>query len=147
MAAFVLVSALGLGDGGSAAPKARVPLAAYVEFAPHVASRLVITGFEGGARAAALAPPGGDPPLPASDFVRPVAEYVAYATTQLKLMTSRLRSLEASLSENDRHQAERAWDAAYARYLHLGAVYLEGPIGPVPGPTRWSAGLGSSARM
>jgi high-affinity iron transporter len=105
-----------------------VPLAAYLELAPHVASQLVITGFEGGKRGASLVPPAGDPPLPVSDFDRPVTEYLAYAATQLGLMAGPLRSLEASLSDNDRNQSERAWEAAYARYLHLGAVYLEGPV-------------------
>jgi len=128
LAAFVVVTALGLGAPGSGASRARVALAAYVEFAPHVASRLVITGFESGRRAAALVLPGGDPPLPASDFARPVAEYLAYAATQLKLMAAPLRSLELSLSKNNRNHAERAWEAAYARYLRLGGVYLEGPV-------------------
>jgi Imelysin len=128
LAAFVLVTALGLGAPGSRASTARVPLAAYVEFAPHVASQLVITGFESGMRAASLVPPAGDPPLPMSDFARPVAEYLAYTAAQLGLMAGPLRSLEASLSENDRDQAEQAWEDAYARYLHLGAVYLEGPV-------------------
>ena len=131
LGAFALVAALGLGargSGASTAPAAApVPLAAYVEFAPHVASQLVILGFQGGARGAPLVSPHGDPPLPASDFARPVAEYLAYAETQLKLMAGPLRSLEVALSENDRNQAERGWEAAYARFLHLGAVYLEGP--------------------
>jgi len=128
LAAFVVVTALGLGASGSRPATSRVPLAAYVEFAPHVASQLVILGYEGGKRGASLAPPPGDKPLPISDFDRPVAEYLAYAATQLRLMAGPLRSLEASLSKNDRNQAKRAWEAAYARYLHLGAVYLEGPI-------------------
>jgi len=130
--AFALVTALDIGapsSGASTAPAAaRVPLAAHVEFAPHVASQLVILGYEGGGRSASPVAPAGDPPLPVSDFTRPVAEYLAYAATQLKLMGGPLRSLEAALSENDRGQAERAWEAAYARYLHLGAVYLEGPV-------------------
>lgn len=128
LAAFLLVTVLGLGAPGSSASTGRVPLGAYIEFAPHVASQLVITGSEGGKRAASLAPPPGDPPLPVSDFTRPVAEYLAYGAHQLKLMAGPLRSLEASLAENNRHQAKRDWEAAWARYLHLGAAYLEGPV-------------------
>jgi high-affinity iron transporter len=128
LAAFLLVMALGLGAPGSGGSKARVPLAAYIEFAPHVASQLVITGSEGGKRAASFAPPHGDPPLPVSDFARPVADYLAYAVKQLTLMAAPLHALETALAENDRGQAKRAWEDSWARYLHLGAVYLEGPV-------------------
>lgn len=66
--------------------------------------------------------------MPASAFQRPVAEYVAYGRAQLRLMADPLSRLERALSADDRGAAEAAWKAAYARCLHLGAVYLEGPV-------------------
>jgi high-affinity iron transporter len=105
-----------------------VPLGRYMEGTPHVSSSLVITGFQGGVRGAPSVPPPDAPRVGPSAFVRPVAQYIAYSQAQLKLMAQPIDALEAALSANDRGAAEAAWDAAFARYLHLGAVYLEGPV-------------------
>lgn len=135
VAAFALVHGLGGGGRhGTGAPAAvsaaadPVPLARYLEEAPHVSSSLLITGFQGGVRGAPSVPPPDAAPVASSAFAAPVAEYIAYSEAQLKLMAGPIAALEAALATNDRGAAESAWEAAYARYLHLGAVYLEGPV-------------------
>lgn len=130
LGAFALVSAIGLGTSGShAAPAVAQPIAAdYEELAPHVVSRLLLFPAQSPARDAPQPPPPEYPPFAPSRFTRPVTEYLAYAGTQLELMAEPLRLLETYLSENNRGAAEGAWEAAFARYLRLGAVYLEGPV-------------------
>jgi hypothetical protein len=141
LSAFALVVVLDIGGGSrapappAAAPAAAaadaaepVPLARYFEQAPHILSQLVVTALQGEVRGAPLVPPPERPPLAASSFTQPVAQYIAYSQAQLKLMAGPLQALETALADNDRGAAETAWDAAYWRYLHLGAVYLEGPV-------------------
>lgn len=105
-----------------------VPLGVYREAAPHASSSLVITGLQGGVRGAPAVPPPDAPLVAPSAFGRPVGQYLDYSEAQLKLMTQPIDALEAALAADDRAGAKAAWEAAYARYLHLGAVYLEGPI-------------------
>jgi high-affinity iron transporter len=105
-----------------------VPLGKYSEAAPHVSSSLIITGLQGGVRGALPVPPPDAPVVPAYAFARPVAQYLAYSAKQLKLMGQPIDALEAALTANDRSAAKAAWAAAWARYLHLGAVYLQGPV-------------------
>ncbi len=62
----------------------------------------------------------------ASKFVKPIAEYRVYALGQLKAMEPQIARLESALAANDRAGAQAAWRAAYADYLRLGAVYLDG---------------------
>jgi high-affinity iron transporter len=138
--AFALTAALSTGGrhASSAAPKVAratvssaatpVPLAVYKEGAPHVTSSLLINGFQGGVQGAPAVPPPDAPTVAASAFARPVAEYLAYSEAQLKLMSQPIGALETALAADDRSGAKAAWSAAYARYLHLGAVYLAGPI-------------------
>jgi iron uptake system EfeUOB component EfeO/EfeM len=135
---FALITVLEVGGGSRSAAvslpgstrvsAAPVPLARYFEQAPHVLSQLVVTALQGEVRGAPLVPPPESPPLAASAFAQPVAQYIAYSQAQLKLMAGPLQVLEVALADNDRGAAETAWDAAYWRYLHLGAVYLEGPV-------------------
>ena len=139
LAAFALIR--GLGAGGHHAPAVTpaaagvaadpVPLARYLEAAPHVSSSLLITGHQGAVQGAPPVPPPDSRPVAASAFARPIAEYLAYSQAQLKLMTQPVDALAVALAANDRSGAEAAWKAAYARYLHLGAVYLEDPIADI----------------
>jgi iron uptake system EfeUOB component EfeO/EfeM len=128
-AAFALTLTLGIG-APSAAPSASAaaapPLADYEELSPHVLSHVQILSATrpGAGRQLGLE----YPPFSPSRFVQPVAEYLAYADTQLRLMASPLASLQTALSDDDRAAAETAWDTAYWWYLHLGAVYLEPPV-------------------
>jgi iron uptake system EfeUOB component EfeO/EfeM len=135
---LAVVSVLGIGGGShtttaprsvvAAAADNPVPLARYFEQAPHVTSRLVITALQGEVSGAPLVPPPEAPPVAASAVAGPVAQYIAYSQAQLKLMAAPIKALETALAANDRSAAKAAWNDAFSRYLHLGAVYLEGPI-------------------
>jgi iron uptake system EfeUOB component EfeO/EfeM len=57
-----------------------------------------------------------------------VAAYEVFAGRQLGLMEGQIALLQRDLAAGDRTAAENAWNAAFARYLELGAVYLEGPV-------------------
>jgi iron uptake system EfeUOB component EfeO/EfeM len=63
-----------------------------------------------------------------AQFVAPINSYRRYAVAQLDGMLSQIRRLEQALAGGDRAGAEEAWRGAYDRYLHLGAVYLVGPV-------------------
>jgi high-affinity iron transporter len=118
------------GSGSSAAPAAATantvaPAAQYSEAAPHVFSQTF------------LYPPqhGVTPTIPpehivisAASFAKPVAQDIAYSRAQLTALTGPLASLKDRLAAGDRTGAERAWATAWAGYLHLGAVYLEGDV-------------------
>jgi iron uptake system EfeUOB component EfeO/EfeM len=135
-AVLAAVLALVFTHGGSAAgpatgaqsPYGAAPLAIYQEEAPHVTSSLIIYGLQGEVRGAGAAPAGSLSPVPAADFAGPVAAYLAYARAQLGPMESQISDLDAALAAGNRNQAENAWRGAFADYLKLGAVYLEGPI-------------------
>ena len=62
-------------------------------------------------------------PLPARAFRAPIARYRAYSARQVAAMAVQVRALVAALRAGDRAGARRAWGAAYARYLRLGAAY------------------------
>ena len=66
--------------------------------------------------------------MSASAFRAPVAAYKAYSGQQLKLMESDITRLSTELTAGDRAAAKDAWRDAFADYLTLGAVYLEGPV-------------------
>ncbi len=109
----------------AAAKPAVAPAAQYSEMAPHVFSRTF------------LYPPkdGTTPTLPpehivvsAASFAKPVAQYIAYSRAQLTALAGPLATLKSVLATGDRAGSERAWATAWADYLHLGAVYLEGPV-------------------
>jgi high-affinity iron transporter len=87
----------------------------------------VLSGYSIYAVPVAPSPPEFPPAL-ASALERPIALYRAYAVAQLGLMEGQIARLQGALARNDRAAAQVAWRAAYARYLHLGAVYLSGPI-------------------
>lgn len=109
-------------------PYTLTPFAAYEARAPHVLSTTVVDSDQGAVQGAAATPPSALPPLPASVFEGPTAQYRAYAVGQLGLMEGQVKRLHSALAANDRSGAQEAWRAAYARYLRLGAVYLVGPI-------------------
>jgi iron uptake system EfeUOB component EfeO/EfeM len=132
LAAFLTVTALGVGRHharpATSAPYTLTPFATYEARAPHVLSSTVINSAQGAVQGAAATPPSVLPPLPASVFNKPTAQYRAYAVGQLGLMESQVRRLQSALVSNDRTSAQVAWRAAYARYLRLGAVYLVGAL-------------------
>ncbi len=132
LAAFLAVTALGVGRHHArpvaSAPYTVTPFASYEARAPHVLSTTVINSDQGAVQGAAATPPSALPPLPASAFNEPTAQYRAYAVRQLGLMESQVKRLESALAANDRTSAREAWRAAYVRYLRLGAVYLVGPL-------------------
>ena len=105
------------------------PLAHYLERAPHVASQIVVYGFQGGVQGAPTTPPPELPPIAADAFRQPVARYLAYSGRQLTAMRGDVAQLREALAHGSRAHAQRAWRAAYADYLRLGAVYLEGRLG------------------
>ncbi len=88
----------------------------------------MINSAQGAVQGAAATPPSVLPSLSASVFNKPTAQYRAYAVSQLGLMEGQVRRLQSALAANDRASAQEAWRAAYARYLHLGAVYLVGAL-------------------
>jgi len=111
-----------------AAAAAFVPLGEYAERAPHVRSSLNIIGIRGSVVGEPATPLPEQPPLPASSFARPEAEYLAYGVTQLTILEGEVASLESALSSGNRAAVETAWRVAFARYLRLGAVYVEGAV-------------------
>lgn len=133
------------GSGGSHATAAtKAPAAEYLERAPHVASqlRLVATPGNKAAQRSLGLPPDSDeatspiklpagqelPPLAPAQFTAPVAAYKTYAEQQLATMQDEVAKLTDALRSADRVRSEAAWRTAFARYLRLGAVYLEGPL-------------------
>ena len=62
-------------------------------------------------------------PLPVGAFRRPVAEYRRYAERWAATLGRQITPLTAALRAGDRARARREWEAAFADYLHLGAVY------------------------
>jgi iron uptake system EfeUOB component EfeO/EfeM len=103
-------------------------LATYSERVPHVASQLNAYALQGTVKGAASTPQPTEPPLSTSAFRAPVAAYKAYSEQQLELMENDIARLHTELATGDRAGAEDAWRAAFADYLTLGAVYLEGPV-------------------
>ena len=104
------------------------PLARYKEAAPHVASTLSVYGVQGQVTGAPATPPDELSPVSPSSFRAPVAAYRSYSVARLALMQGEIAKLQTALAANDRGAAQAAWRGAYAYYLNLGAVYLEGPI-------------------
>jgi iron uptake system EfeUOB component EfeO/EfeM len=126
---FLALTALGVGRRTrtvARTPYTLTPLATYSARAPHVLSGVVVNSAQGAVRGAPTTPPSELPPVPASAFARPVALYRAYAVRQLGLMEGQIARLQGALAANDRAAAQEAWRAAYADYLRLGAVYLDG---------------------
>jgi Imelysin len=107
----------------------RAPLAHYLERTPHIASQIVVYGVQGVVQGAPTTPPPELVPVDASAFRQPVARYLAYSGRQLMTMRGDLARLRTALAEGSRARAQSAWLAAYADYLRLGAVYLEGSLG------------------
>jgi high-affinity iron transporter len=110
---------------GSYGPPA---LARYVEKAPHVASLLNWYAVQGEVQGAPTTPPPDNAPVSASALTAPVAAYRRYSVAQLGMMETKIAKLQDALAADDRGGAESAWQGAFADYLTLGAVYLEGPV-------------------
>lgn len=127
--AFLALTALGIGgSGGSRTAQAarrtapRLPSATQA-YSEADAKRNGAAGQDG-------APPPPDlVPLSARAFDRPIAQYRSYAEGRLRAMLGPLTTLERALRANDLPTARAAWEAAYAQYLRLGAVY--GAFGPL----------------
>jgi high-affinity iron transporter len=62
-------------------------------------------------------------PLPASRFKKPVREYKAYAHAWIGRTIVAARALGGALEGGSRADAQRAWEEAWADYMHLGADY------------------------
>ena len=103
-------------------------LARYREGSPHVTSQLNTYAVQGAVQGAPSTPPDELPPVSAAAFRTPVAAYRAYSVGRLRLMARQVAALSSALAADDRAAAQTAWRAAYADYLNLGAVYLEGPV-------------------
>jgi hypothetical protein len=103
-------------------------LAHYKEASPHVSSSLTVYGIQGQVQGAPTTPPDELGPVSPSAFRAPVAAYRAYSVQRLALMRGQLAALTSALAAGDRAAAQAAWRGAYADYLNLGAVYLEGPV-------------------
>jgi iron uptake system EfeUOB component EfeO/EfeM len=103
-------------------------LARYVEKAPHVTSLLNAYAVQGEVQGAPSTPPPESAPVAASAFTTPVAAYRSHSVQQLGLMETEIAKLKDALAANDRVGAESAWRGAFADYLTLGAVYLEGSV-------------------
>jgi high-affinity iron transporter len=67
-------------------------------------------------------------PIPPRAFVRPTADYIHYSEGWAAKLAARVPALTSALQSNDRAASQRAWIVAYDDYLHLGAVYLQGPV-------------------
>ena len=103
-------------------------LARYREAAPHVSSSLTAYATQGQVQGAPTTPPDELSPVSPAAFRAPVAAYRAYAVQRLSLMRGQITALQSALAAGDRGAAQAAWRGAYADYLSLGAVYLEGPV-------------------
>ena len=133
VACGVFLAVTALRGGGhtrspTAAPYALTPLATYSPQTPHVLSKTVVESSEGAVAGASATPAPELPPLPATAFARPITEYRTYALAQLRAMEGQVALLQSALAANDRATAQAAWRGAFARYLKLGAVYLDGQV-------------------
>jgi hypothetical protein len=118
-------------DATAPVPRTAEPpaLAHYLERAPHVASQIVGYGVQGSVQGGPSTPPPQLVPVDVSAFRQPVARYLAYSGRQLTTMLGDIARLRGALADGSRARAQSAWLAAYADYLRLGAVYLEGRLG------------------
>ncbi len=147
--AALVVFAAGIGiaavasrpDSSGATTREPAPaLAVYEERSPHVLSELSTIGAQTTVAGVPVTPPNRLVPLPASAFRAPVAEYLTFAGRQLGRMENEISSLRAAIAAGDRDAAEAAWKAAFADYLELGAVYLQGPVAALNDEIDGSAG-------
>jgi hypothetical protein len=113
-------------------PQSSAPaLAVYEERAPHVLSELTLAyGVQANDQRRALGRHPADlaPLSPASASVRRWPRTSVFAGRQLGLMEGEVATLRSALAAGDRVASQAAWRVAFARYLQLGAVYLEGSV-------------------
>jgi iron uptake system EfeUOB component EfeO/EfeM len=129
---FLAVTAL-RGGGHTRTPvpapaSALTPLATYSPQTPHVLSKVVVDSAQGAVSGASATPAPELPPLPASAFAQPIAQYRTYALAQLGATEGQVALLQSALAANDRAAAQAAWRGAFSHYLKLGAVYLDGQV-------------------
>lgn len=93
-----------------------------------MASELKVYAYQTQLRGAAPSLPPPDPPISPKFFNKPVAEYLKYSVRQLGVMETHIAQLQIELAGGDRPAAKVAWRTAFADYLTLGAVYLEGRV-------------------
>ena len=101
-------------------------LARYHEQAPHVASTLDLYGTQGGVQGAGPTPPPSINPISSRAFATPISAFRAFSRRQLGMMERHISTLEGALAAGDRPGAKTAWRSAFADYMRLGAVYLDG---------------------
>ena len=133
LAGALIVVVIVVATGGGSAPRhaaasPATPFAFYTERVPHVSSSLTIYSGQGTVAGAGATPPPDIPPIQASALNGPIAAYRSYSVGQLSRMEGAVVALEGALARGDRAGAEAEWRDAFALYLRLGAVYLEGPI-------------------
>ncbi len=140
--AFLVLTALGVGGGGSSSADGRA-----TRTTPHPTNAIQAYS-EADAKRNGAAGEGGAPPVtelvpvsPAA-FVRPIARYKRYSAGQLQIMLGYVVRLQSALRAHQSAAARAAWRGAYEHWLHLGAVYgafgtlsdaIDGNPGGLPG--------------
>jgi iron uptake system EfeUOB component EfeO/EfeM len=83
-------------------------------------------------------------PIPSAQFDHPEHEYRLYAVRWVTRALADAASLGGALARAQREDAQRAWEATWSDYMHLGAVYglfgqlneeIDGNPGGLPGGT------------
>jgi Imelysin len=143
VAAFLALTALGVDGGGDSSGATGV----YVRHTAHPVSAIQAYSEADSKRNGAASQGGAPPitplvPVPPAAFDAPVARYKAYSAGQLRAMLGYLATLRGALRAHRLAAARAAWRDAYARWLHLGAVYgafgaigdaVDGNPGGLPG--------------
>jgi len=83
-------------------------------------------------------------PVPAADFKQPIAAYRRYAERWAGRFATAVAALRATLARGDRASSERAWNAAFFDFMHLGADYNLLPAGLTNQIAEVPSQLGSS---
>jgi iron uptake system EfeUOB component EfeO/EfeM len=128
--AFFALTALGVGAGAGSGAGSGATGAHARRTAPRATSAIQAYSEADAKRNGAARQDGAPPapdlvPLPAAAFDAPIAQYRAYSEGQLKVMLGSVAELRRALRANRLEAARTAWEATYADYLHLGAVYGE----------------------
>jgi high-affinity iron transporter len=140
VAIVAIVTRPGHSGATTQAQQAVPTLAVYEERSPHVLSELSAIGQQSIVDGVPLTPKNPLAPLAAAAFRAPVAAYLTFAGRRLGLMEHQIALLAAAVGSGDRAAAQAAWRGAFADYLQLGAVYLEGPIATLDEEIDGSAG-------
>jgi high-affinity iron transporter len=132
LAVFVLLTALGAGDGKRNAlahrPGAQDLYAFFMFETPHVLSSYTSYSTEGLGTDLQPSWPTPRAVLGATALNGPITRYKRYAVAQLGVMETQIEQLEHALATNDLASSKAAWSTSYASYLRLGGVYLTGQV-------------------